>query len=148
LWVAGEAAGEEFDVVRGFAAELGIGDAVRWLGLRRDLPALLDAADGFVLGSAWEGMPLVVGEAMAMQKAVVATNVGGVRELMGETGIIVPAKSPQNLADAMLELMERNEEFRQALGRAARARIAGKFSIDAKAEEWETLYRSLTEREA
>ena len=58
--------------------------SVRWLGLRRDMPALLDAADAFVSGSAWEGMPLAVGEAMAMAKPVVATDVGGVRELVGE----------------------------------------------------------------
>ena len=65
---------------------------MRWLGLRRDMPALLDAADGFVSGSAWEGMPLAVGEAMVMEKPIVATDVGGVRELVGDAGAIVEAK--------------------------------------------------------
>jgi glycosyltransferase involved in cell wall biosynthesis len=88
-------------------------------------------------------MPLVVGEAMAMQKPVVATDVGGVRELLGEAGVIVPSKSPKELAEAMLELMGRIGEDRQALGRAARERITSHFSMDAKADEWETLYRAV-----
>jgi len=143
LWIAGEASGAEFASMQGLTANLGLEDAVRWLGLRRDLPALLDAADGFVLGSAWEGMPLALGEAMAMEKPVVATDVGGVRELVGEAGVIVPAKDPSALAKAMLEQMQSNPEDRRALGRAARARIQGKFSMDAKADEWEALYRKI-----
>jgi len=126
-------------------SELELGASVFWLGLRRDMPALLDAADGFVLASAWEGMPLAVGEAMAMEKPVVATDVGGVRELLGETGAIVPAKSPEALAEAMVELMRSTLEERHALGHAARERIATHFSIDAKADEWEALYRTIAQ---
>jgi glycosyltransferase involved in cell wall biosynthesis len=146
LWIAGEAAGQEFDRVSSLAMELGPGDRVRWLGLRRDLPALLDAADAFVLSSAWEGMPLAVGEAMAMEKPVVATDVGGVRELVGEAGMIVRAKSPEELARAMLETMQRPAEERRALGLAARERIIKSFSMEAKADEWEALYGSILKR--
>ena len=145
LWIAGEAAGAGSAAIQMQAAELGA--SVRWQGLRRDMPALLDAADGFVLASAWEGMPLAVGEAMAMEKPVVATDVGGVRELVGEAGVIVPAKSPEALAEAMLEMMKRTEEERRTLGRMARKRIAARFSIDAKADEWEALYRTVLESE-
>src|ERR1019366_2166487 len=127
----GEALRAGSEAIQAQAAELGT--SVRWLGLRRDMPALLDAADGFVLASAWEGMPLVVGEAMAMEKPVVATDVGGVRELVGEAGVIVPAKNPQALAESMLDLMQSTPEARGVLGRAARERIAASFSIDAKA---------------
>jgi glycosyltransferase involved in cell wall biosynthesis len=143
LWVAGEAFGAGAEAIQAQAAELGA--SVRWLGLRRDMPALLDAADGFVLASAWEGMPLVAGEAMAMEKPVAATDVGGVRELVGEAGVMVPAKNPEALADAMLEMMRRTDEERGALGRAARERITARFSIDAKADEWEALYRGVLE---
>jgi glycosyltransferase involved in cell wall biosynthesis len=141
LWIAGEAvrAGSAAGQVLAADSE----DSVRWLGLRRDMPALLDAADGFVLASAWEGMPLAVGEAMAMEKPVVATDVGGVRELVGEAGVIVPAKSPEKLAEAMLEMMRRTDEERRSLGLAARARIAAHYSMDAKADEWEALYRTV-----
>jgi glycosyltransferase involved in cell wall biosynthesis len=145
LWIAGEALGTASEAIQAQAAELGA--SVRWLGLRRDMPALLDAADGFVLASAWEGMPLAVGEAMAMEKPVVATDVGGVRELVGEAGVIVPAKSPEALAEAMLEMMRRTEEERRTLGRMARKRITARFSIDAKADEWEALYRAVLENE-
>ncbi len=141
LWIAGEALGAGSKAIQAQAAELGA--SVRWLGLRRDMPALLDAADGFALASAWEGMPLAVGEAMAMEKPVVATDVGGVRELVGETGVIVPAKSPEALAEVMLAVIRSTPEARCALGRAARERIAARFSIDAKADEWEALYRAV-----
>jgi glycosyltransferase involved in cell wall biosynthesis len=141
LWIAGEAVGADSASIQAQATELGA--AVRWLGLRRDMPALLDAADGFVLASAWEGMPLAVGEAMAMEKLVVATDVGGVRELVRDTGLIVSAKNPDALAEAMLEVMHSTPQARDTLGRAARERIATCFSIDAKVDEWEALYRAI-----
>ncbi|MGA2849630.1 MAG: glycosyltransferase [Terracidiphilus sp.] len=144
LWLAGEALNEELSPVKSFgvAGHKGFMDRVRWLGLRRDMPALFDAADAFVLSSAWEGMPLVVGEAMAMQKPVVATDVGGVRELVGDCGTLVPAKSPAALTDAMLELMRTPPEIRAEIGCTARARIQHHFNMDARAEEWDELYHS------
>jgi glycosyltransferase involved in cell wall biosynthesis len=145
LWVAGEAHGAGSEAIQAQAADLGA--SVRWLGLRRDMAALLDAADGFVLASAWEGMPLVVGEAMSMEKPVVATDVGGVGELVGEAGVIVPAKSPQALAESMLAVMRNTPEARGVLGRTARERIAARFNIDAKADEWAALYRAVLENE-
>jgi glycosyltransferase involved in cell wall biosynthesis len=149
LWIAGarmDAKVHVFadDATPAQAAEGGCQEQVRWLGLRRDMPALLDAADGFVLGSAWEGMPLVVGEAMAMEKLVVATDVGGVRELAGDGGGIVSAKDPQKLAGAMLAAMRRSREERAIAGRAARERIVRDFSIEAAADWWEALYKQLT----
>jgi len=118
-------------------------DRVRWLGLRHDLPALLGAADGFVLASAWEGMPLVVGEAMAMEKYVVATDVGGVRELLGDTGTLVPARSSGDLAAAMLTVMRVSPEDRAHMGQSARKRILHSFNINSRTDEWERLYHSI-----
>jgi glycosyltransferase involved in cell wall biosynthesis len=146
LWIAGEGDAAFVAELRRSAEAESIGDAVRWLGMRRDMPALLDAADAFVLSSAWEGMPLVVGEAMAMGKPVVATDVGGVRELVGDSGTIVPAKNAEHLAEVMLAVMRQPREACEALGRAARLRIAEQFSIDAKADEWEAMYRTVLER--
>ena len=85
----------------------------------------------------------MVGEAMAMEKPVVATDVGGVRELVGQAGILVPAKNPQALADAMLRVMGMKQEERQAMGEAARRRISNSFNMDAKVAEWEALYTRL-----
>jgi glycosyltransferase involved in cell wall biosynthesis len=86
---------------------------------------------------------LVVGEAMAMEKPVVATDVGGVREIVGDCGVIVPAKSSDALAQAMLSLMRTPPEVRSSVGRAARDRILTGFSMDAKVREWEVLYQSV-----
>ena len=145
LWVAGASSADESKRLRDMSTIRGMGESVRWLGLRRDLPALLDAADGFVLASAWEGMPLAVGEAMAMEKPVVATDVGGTRELVGDAGAVVPSKAPDALAVAMLELMHRTPEDRRKQGCEERKRICGKFSMDTKADEWEALYRAVLE---
>lgn len=147
LWIAGDAALGQIAALQQIVRELEIRDSVRWLGLRRDIPALLNAADAFVSGSAWEGMPLAVGEAMATAKPVVATDVGGVRELVGDTGVIVPAKDSAALADAMIETMRQSREALAATGRAARQRIVDHFSMDATADTWEKLYGSLIEKD-
>ena len=148
LWVAGEGSVVEVSDLTLLARELGLDGRVRWLGLRRDLPALLDAADGFVLASAWEGMPLALGEAMAMEMPVAATDVGGVRELVGDAGTTVPARDSDALAAAMVGIMEKPEDERCRLGRAARARIQAQFSMDTRVNEWESLYASLMQRKA
>jgi len=138
LWIAGAAEDRQTA-----ADQITGGPNVRWLGLRRDMPALMDAADGFVSASAWEGMPLAVGEAMAMEKPVVATGVGGVRELAGNAGTIVPAKNPPALAEAMIAVMRQTPETRVHLGRAARQRVIEEFGIDRAADSWEALYSSI-----
>ncbi|HEV2487760.1 MAG TPA: glycosyltransferase [Terracidiphilus sp.] len=156
LWIAGGVAGAKLKrtgngishYVSGFVFEQGSMEQVRVLGLRRDMSALFDAADAFVLSSVWEGMPLAVGEAMAMEKPVVATDVGGTRELIGDAGIIVPPKDTDSLAKAMLDLMQQPAEIRLALGQAARARIKGQFSMVARADEWEALYRVIVEAQS
>jgi glycosyltransferase involved in cell wall biosynthesis len=156
LWIAGEPAEVKLvktadgrtGYVSGLVVEHDAMEQVRLLGLRRDMPALFDAADGFVSSSAWEGMPLVVGEAMAMEKPVVATDVGGTRELVGDAGIIVPPQDSGALAAAMIDLMQQSAEHWQTLGEAARDRITGDFSMDARANEWEALYRTVVEMNA
>ncbi len=118
---------------------------VRWLGLRRDMPAVLDAADGFVSSSAWEGMPLAVGEAMAMEKHVVATDVGGVRELVGGAGVSFLAKL-ESTRVRYAQCDATKQRNRLALGRAARERIVREFGMDANADRWEALYWNLLEK--
>jgi glycosyltransferase involved in cell wall biosynthesis len=143
LWIAGDAGVGQIAALQQLLSEFELGDSVRWLGLRRDMPAVLAAADAFVSGSAWEGMPLAVGEAMAMAKPVVATDVGGVRELVGDAGVIVPAKDSAALAKAMLNTMKQGREALAVSGQAARRRIADHFSMDATTDTWEELYRKL-----
>jgi glycosyltransferase involved in cell wall biosynthesis len=135
LWIAGQPGPRRMS-----EGQNDITERVRWLGIRNDMPDVLSACDGFVLSSAWEGMPLVVGEAMAMEKPVVATDVGGVRELLGDTGALVAAGSSQQLAAAMLRVMRVSEMKRRNWGRAGRERVCQSFDIDRKADEWEALF--------
>ena len=145
LWIAG--AGQTPSTKRthysAIAVAKGTMERVRRLGLERDMPALQDAADAFVLSSAWEGMPLVLGEAMAMEKPIVATDVGGVRELLGTGGTLVEAGNSEHLAKAMLEVMRQPAEMRASLGRSARARIVNHFNSATRFSEWEDFYRDL-----
>ncbi|HKF49591.1 MAG TPA: glycosyltransferase [Terracidiphilus sp.] len=140
LWIAGDGSPAYVAEMRGLGEQLGVSSAVRWLGARSDVPALMDAADGFVLASAWEGMPMALAEAMAMEKAVVATDVGGVRELAGDCARLVPARHSEMLAGAMLDTMRSPAEAREALGRAARSRMVEQFDFESKAGEWERVY--------
>ena len=143
LWIAGNGDAEYAEALQIKAAELGLTPAVHWLGDRRDIPALLDAADGFALASAWEGMPLAIAEAMAMEKPVVATGVGGVGELVEGCGLTVPPRDSSALARAMLSIMNTPAKARRFLGQSARQRVVEHFNIEQKADEWEALYRNV-----
>jgi glycosyltransferase involved in cell wall biosynthesis len=140
LWIAGDGEAEYAEMLRITAQLLGIGAAVVWLGMQRDMAALLDAADGFVLSSAWEGMPLALAEAMAMEKPIVATGVGGVSELTYNCGLVVPPRNPNALARAMLSILHTPQEAREYLGHSARQRVVERFNIEDKAAEWERVY--------
>ncbi len=137
LWIAGE--GDPASLDQSYM------NGVSFLGLRSDIADLLDAADGFVLSSAWEGLPLVVGEAMSMAKVVVATDVGGVRELVGDCGLLVPAGDSIALAKTMIAVMQRDSAQRSAIGKSARGRIQSHFSMQTKVAEWQSLYQHLLE---
>jgi glycosyltransferase involved in cell wall biosynthesis len=120
------------------ATALRIDPPIRFLGRRNDVPDLLGAADGLVLSSAWEGSPNVVLEAMAAGVPVVATDVGGVPELVrsGETGFVVPARDPRALADAMRSLMTLPVAARRTLGARARDIVEREHSLDAMRAGW------------
>jgi glycosyltransferase involved in cell wall biosynthesis len=111
------------------------------MGHRDDVPAILAAADLFVLPSESEASPNVILEAMAGGLPVVASRVGGIPELVadGVTGHLVPPADPQALATAVLDLLDRPDR-RAAFGRAARMRIAREFSFDRMVVQFETLY--------
>jgi glycosyltransferase involved in cell wall biosynthesis len=78
-----------------------------------------------------------------MEKPVVATDVGGVRELVGETGVIVLPRNPEPLAQAMLRVMRTPLDERAAMVKAARQRICSRFDFEAKVDEWEKFYSQL-----
>jgi glycosyltransferase involved in cell wall biosynthesis len=127
---------------------LGVSSQTVFLGVRQDIASLLAAADGFVLSSAWEGMPNVVMEALAAAKPVVSTRVGGVAELVqdGKTGWLVPARDPKALSQAMHRLMTLSETERQRMGWAGREHLSAHFGLEAMAHRWMTLYNDLLAR--
>lgn len=139
LWIAGT--GNEQAQLEALAARLGIAGRIRFLGLRRDIPALMSAVDIFVLSSAWEGFPLVIGEAMACERIVVSTNAGGIPEWLGQSDYVVPVRDSAALADALLRALGMDAEARDSCGRAARQRILSRYSLDAVAQRWEQIYR-------
>lgn len=142
LWLVGD--GELRDAVQAQAAELGLEQRVKFLGVRTDVGALMSAADGFVLGSAWEGLPITLLEAAASELPAVATDVGGVSEVVTPgAGWLVPPKDPTALAQAMNELESKSLAEREEMGRKARAVALEKFDIVGVVDKWEALFKHM-----
>jgi glycosyltransferase involved in cell wall biosynthesis len=127
---------------RNLTASLNLTDRVHFLGLRSDIPQLMNMADAFVLSSAWEGMPLVLQEAGASALPIVATDVGGNREvtLDGISAFLVPPQDPLALADAMGKVVALSPADRQRMGQAGRDHIASNYDIERIVDLWESLY--------
>jgi glycosyltransferase involved in cell wall biosynthesis len=124
------------------AAALGIADAVRFLGDRGDVRQLLQGFDLFALSSLSEGYSMALLEACASGLPIVATDVGGNREIVadGGNGLLVPAARPEALADALAALL-RDPARAAAMGRAGRDWALRDASIDTMAARYDALYR-------
>lgn len=127
--------------------ELGLKDFVKFLGIRSDVPELMNAADAFVMSSLWEGMPMVLLEAAAVGLPIVATDVGGNREVIvdKQSGFLVPSRDSSLLADAMEKVMGLQSDDRKKMGMAGRKYVEEHFSMDRVVELWEELYERLIE---
>jgi glycosyltransferase involved in cell wall biosynthesis len=125
-------------------ARRGLGGMVRLLGFRRDVSALLAAADIFCLTSRREGVPVAILEAMAAGRAVVATQVGGVGELVqsGETGLLVPPGDPAATAAALADLIA-SAERRAAFAAGGQARARTHFTLERAAAAIAAVYEEL-----
>lgn len=126
------------------AAEAGYQDRLRFVGFQENVFPFMAAMDLFVLASLHEGFGIVLLEAMALERPVIATDVQGPREIIlpGETGVLVPPAAPEALGKAILSLLE-NAPLRKAMGQAGRRRVMERFSLDAQVRGWESTYRSL-----
>ncbi|NYH98078.1 glycosyltransferase [Cupriavidus plantarum] len=120
----------------------GLDDRVTLLGPRHDVPALLDAADAFVLSSDIEGSPLVLAEALASGCPVVSTDAPGVREIVGGLGLIVPRGDTEALANAIATTLTegRGDATAQA---ARRDHIRNTCALDTVAQHWLACYVTL-----
>jgi glycosyltransferase involved in cell wall biosynthesis len=126
------------------ARKHGISARVHFTGWRVDVPAVLKASDLFVLPSAWEGMPNVVLEAMAASRPVVASDVEGVRELLGPgaDAQVVPRRDAQQFA-ARLTSIAADPVLASHLGAANRRRVEEHFTLTAMIAAYEELYERL-----
>jgi glycosyltransferase involved in cell wall biosynthesis len=137
--------GEQETALQERARDRGLGQAVRFLGLRPDVEDLLAAADLFVSSSLWEGLPTVILESMAARLPVVATDVSGTRDIVedGVTGLLVPPRDPGALAEAILD-MSRDRARAERMAERARQRVSA-FSIANVAQQHMKVYRRLLE---
>ena len=108
---------------------------------RNDIARLMYTLDVFCLSSRAEGFPNVVAEAMLMQVPCVVTDVGDASQIVGKTGIVVPAGHPHALADALLVLEHMDQQQRQIMGFAARERIEDNYAIQQVSKQYERLYQ-------
>lgn len=124
---------------------LDLTDRVHLLGEHGDIPEILNTLDIYVSASWGEGFPNVVGEAMACGVPCAVTDVGASRELVADTGTIVPPGSTQQLAAAILDLAALPPERRHALGAEARKRIVARYSRERCVLAYTNLYQNLDE---
>jgi glycosyltransferase involved in cell wall biosynthesis len=134
--------------LRRMSAQLGLEKRVRFLGFEPEVRRWMQAADGFVLSSRWEGLPMGLLEAGAFALSAVATDVPGTREVIvdGQTGWLSPAGNAVALGGAMANVMKATTEERKAMGERARKRIIENFSLESVLDQWEALYAELLRR--
>ncbi|MDW8345220.1 MAG: glycosyltransferase, partial [Verrucomicrobiae bacterium] len=145
LWLVGY--GSEEESLRDLARQLGLIDRVVFWGQRADIPDLLQAADVFALSSLSEGLSMALIEAAACGLPIVATDVGGNREIVQppHAGRLVPPQDPRALATALDEILS-DEALRKTLSANARQTAVDRFSVAAMVERYRMLYEMALRR--
>lgn len=140
LEIAGD--GAEKERLQAMAQDLGIAKRVRWHGFCEDVGGFYGGADGVVLASRWEGLPVCLMEAGAAGLPVVTTATAGAREVVADgTGVLVDEDGDDALAKAMLHVMTMPEEDRRKMGDAARVNVLERFSKERMVAAYESVYR-------
>jgi len=123
------------------AAELGLGEAVRFLGNIDDLGSLLRAANAVVVPSLWDAIPHVLFEALGRERPVVASAVGGIPEVVEDnrSGLLVPAGDPGALALA-LEGLHRRADAASRIGAEGARRIRDRYTWERSIDAYESVY--------
>lgn len=139
LLIAGQ--GESESELKNEAKELGVDKNIRFIGPRMDMPEILKILDLYVLPSIFEGLPMVLLEAMAAGCPIVATDVGGnsMAVIDGKTGVLVETKRPQLLADAIIRLLN-DPELRDEYAKNAYERFKAEFTVATMTTRYENLY--------
>ncbi len=123
---------------------LGLNGSVLFLGRKENIADYINLMDVFVLSSNFEGIPLALLEAMYMRKAVVASNIGGIPEVIthGKNGFLVDSSRPESMAQTVIQLLG-NRQMAQRLGEEAFETVNGEFNTDAYVNKLESLYSQL-----
>ena len=131
--------------LRRLTSELNLDQRVRFLGFEPDVLRWMQAADGFVLSSLWEGLPMALLEASACALPAVVSDVPGVSEILedGRNGLKFAPGNSKSLSIAMRELMQMSSAERELIGKRAQTRVEENFCLDRVLERWEALYREL-----
>ena len=134
--------------IRDMSTELGLSGVVTFTGFRKDIAKLLSALDIFAFPSHEESFGVTLAEAMAMKIPAVASKSAGVLDIVvdGETGILVPPKNHESLAEGILRLA-RSPEQRVSFGEAARQRVERYFSLNSLINRLENFYGGTSTRE-
>jgi len=124
--------------------KLNLDENVKLLGFRQDIPEILSLLDLFVLSSSWEGLGTSLLDALASRLPVVATNVGGIPEIIkhGLNGILVAPEDPDALAQAIIHLLKNRDKARQ-MGEEGFRIVREKFSVDRMVEQTRRVYDRL-----
>lgn len=138
LKIVGE--GEDQQSIENLTQQLNLENHVELLGRRDDIPNLLHQADIFILSSRYEGLPTVLIEAMACGCFVVATDCGGVKEVMGGTGILVPPNNSDALANAIISALQMTEKDILTNNQKALIHIQENFDLKTIAKKWLSIY--------
>jgi glycosyltransferase involved in cell wall biosynthesis len=144
--LAGREATKDNPALAALIEELRLRERVILLGERSDMPRLTAALDIACSSSIRsEGFSNAIGEAMSCGIPCVATDIGESREIIGETGALVPAGDPMALAQAIGRVLAESDDERRARGAAARARVERKYSLPEIARRYHELYRAQVE---
>jgi len=136
--------GSRENEIRAQISACGLDAHVKFLGVRRDIPNVMNAADGFVLSSYLEGLPMVLLQASSVGMPMVATDVGGNAEVVidGSNGFVVPVRDHPALATAMQRVLTLPDSDRAAMAARGRLYARENFEIERILDRWETLYVS------
>lgn len=142
--IAGE--GPEKKNLEELAVKEGVGENVRFLGFVEDVGKLLGDSRMLVLSSRWEGLPIIILEAMACGRPIAAPDVSGCAEAVedGKTGLLTAPGNPEALSRAILEIL-RDPERAAAMGKEGRASVEKNFSVSKMVNTTEELYRTCVE---
>ena len=126
------------------AKNLGIENNILFLGFREDVHRLLQAMDVFVMSSLSEGLPVSILEAMASRTPIVATDVGGISEVIiqGKTGYLVRSQSADSLAEGLFKCISEQALTKEIIERAYEL-VVSKHSLLSMLNEYEKLYKRL-----